>query len=284
MSCGIIGPVAVAFTLVGCSGVDPRVEDFFAVPGPRADAQGGIGIDRPREGGTDALRMEASPNGQRDGTIDSADAALSPDHPPLVEPDVASHEGGDNADRPVADGGPVDAPERDGCLTACGDKRVFVTSEALANGGFAMGSVAEADHFCQAAAEQRHFGGTWRAWISDSVSSPDLRFTHSETAYRLLDGTLVASSWAELIDGRLAHAIDLMDSGMWVPMEAYLEVWTGTEPSGASSGYTCSDWTNTSDALPYADVGTVGRNDSAWTQAYRQFCDRSNIHLYCFEQ
>jgi hypothetical protein len=267
MSCGIIGPAAVVFTLVGCSGVDPRVEDFFAVPGPRADAQADIGITWPREGGADALRVEASP-----------------DHPPLVEPDVARHEGGDNAERPVADGEPVDAAERDGCSTACGDKRIFVTAKALANGGFAMGSVAEADRFCQAAAAEHHFGGAWRAWISDSHSSPDLRFTHSERAYRLLDGTLVASNWAELTGGTLAHAIDLMESGTRVPMDAYLEVWTGTAPSGASSGYTCSDWTNTSNALPYADVGTVGRKDSAWTQAYRQFCDRSNIHLYCFEQ
>jgi hypothetical protein len=277
--------------LLGCAGVDPRTEDLFAEPGPRVgvDAQGGVGLDGQRKGGADGSLGEGAPNGLRDGTTHPFDAGLSSDRAPSIEPDggyavdVASG-GADDHDRPVADGEPVDAAERDRNTTACVDKRVFVTTKALPNGGFSMGSVAEADRFCQAAADERHFGGTWRAWISDSHSSPAARFATADAVYRLLDGTLVASTWVELTSGTLAHAIDLMDSGMWVPLQARLEVWTGTAPTGSFSGYDCADWTNTSPNLPYADVGTVGRKDNGWTQAYRQFCDRTNIHLYCFEQ
>jgi hypothetical protein len=286
--------ILVALAPVGCFGVDPQVDDLFAVPGSRgtvdARAEGGIG--RPVDGVGDGGRTEAATNEWRDGGMPNfVDVLGSNDERPRADRDGngtdiddASQKESGNDERPVADAAP-DVAERDGtCASGCGDKRVFVTAQALPNGGFGNGSVAEADRFCQAAADERRFGGTWKAWISDSHTSPEARFAHTGAAYRLLDGTMVASSWADLTTGKLVHAIDLMDSGMWVPTQAYLEVWTGTAPNGSYSGHTCADWTNTSPDLPYADVGTVGRKDNGWTQAYRQFCDRENIHLYCFEQ
>jgi hypothetical protein len=56
----------------------------------------------------------------------------------------------------------------------------------------------------------------------------------------------------------------------------------------------CSGWTSAKacgSPLPacvgsnsVARVGKYALGNSSWTTVYEQYCDRTDVHLYCFEQ
>jgi hypothetical protein len=197
-----------------------------------------------------------------------ADTAVGFDAPPVADT------------RPVADQAP---PSVDGPLCAGGTcKRVFLSSTEMLSG--ALGILATSDGRCQALADGRAMGGTWRAWLSDSNTSPSMRFTRPTVPYRLVDGTMVANSFSGLVSGSLMHAIDMFETGVTLLPGAQVEVWTGTTPTGTNAAATCGNWTNSSTGQPNGSVGISDRANAGWTQAYQQFCDRTHVHLYCFEQ
>jgi len=168
-----------------------------------------------------------------------------------------------------------------------GSKCVFVSSQVWDG---TLGGLAGADLKCQQAADAGLVwlhGRTFRAWLSDRTTSAAARLTHAAMPYRLVDGTEIASSWTDLTDGMLAHAIDRTEQGVAPGLPEY--AWTGTNPDGSiyttiPPSYFCEDWTYIFwDAL----VGIAGAADATWT-AYSsspqaQTCDAS-YHLYCFEQ
>jgi hypothetical protein len=157
-------------------------------------------------------------------------------------------------------------------------KRVFVSSTLMPDGKF--GGIAAADNLCQTLAT--NLGGTWKAWLSDQRDSPATTFTHAAVPYRLIDGTIVANDWAGLTSGTLLHAIDHDETGALAT--GVTEVWTGTNPDGTSEGDNCKNWTNNSPSAFLAIVGLFDRTDTGWTNVYLQFCDRTLMHVYCFEQ
>jgi hypothetical protein len=183
----------------------------------------------------------------------------------------------DTADVSVQrDGGVVCAPG------AC--KRVFVSANSPVPSGN-LGSVAAMDAYCQSLANANRLGGTWKVWLSESdpMTAPSVRFTHATVPYRLLDGNVVANNWTSLTSGTLAHAINVTEDGL--PVESgSLEVWTGTTAAGTYSGNACANWTNATANLPNADVGVTNQTGAGWTKVYLQFCNRTTIHVYCFEQ
>lgn len=166
------------------------------------------------------------------------------------------------------------APD-DGCELS--PRRVFVTSQIVLS---TFNGAAGADAICQTTAAG--LGGTWRAWVSDSVSSPQTRFDTYEVPYVLVDGvTVVAGSFSQLTSGALQHGIDQDQNGNVV---GGAEVWTGTlsDGFGDGTGY-CNDWTdNQSMATP--SVGITTATDGGWTSTYFQFCAYDYQRLYCFEQ
>lgn len=158
---------------------------------------------------------------------------------------------------------------------------MFISSSLVPNG--AIGSLAAADAFCQQAANGRSLGGTWKAWLSDATTSASDRLTHATVPYKLLNGVTVANDFDDLIDGTIAHGIDVYETGVTIPAPQIDEVWTGTTSLGRSSGSNCMNWTNSTAQLPHASVGLSNETGFRWTQAYVQFCDRA-VRLYCFEQ
>ena len=62
------------------------------------------------------------------------------------------------------------------------------------------------------------------------------------------------------------------------------EVWTGTFDLGLYEGNSCSDFTYNGATSPFAAVGLSGAAGFNWSNAYLQFCNRTNVHLYCVEQ
>jgi hypothetical protein len=172
------------------------------------------------------------------------------------------------------------------CVGVVG-KRVFVTSTLTTAG---LGGLAGADSFCQQRANAANLGGTFRAWLSLSGSSASQRLVHSATGYKLVDGTVVASSWADLTDGTLQHSIGKDESGNNV---ASGYVWTATKADGSFNseswggcgGAICGGFTIGGSCMGGSAGfgGESGKTDAQWTDTVCGCC--TNLwRLYCFEQ
>jgi hypothetical protein len=193
-----------------------------------------------------------------------------------------SGSGGSGGAMANQDAGPNDASA--GAVCSPGTcKRVFVSSQVPVPSGKLGGALAM-DTFCQTTADAKRFGGTWKAWISDTTTSPSARFSKATVPYRLLDGSTIANNWTGLASGTLLHAINIQEDGMRPPAAAVFEVWTGTAPNGTYSGNACANWTNSTASPPTADVGVSSVANTGWTDVYQQYCDRTTLHIYCFEQ
>ena len=155
-------------------------------------------------------------------------------------------------------------------------KLVFVSSNAIDGN---EGSVAAMDAVCQARAVARNLAGTWRAWASQTNNSVAMRFTQATVPYRLLDGSTIANNWNDLIDGTLAHPINVLDDG--TVAATALQVWTGTMTNGDVST-SCNGWTTNSPTVT-GNIGRTNLADNGWTFFQDQFCNFS-LRLYCFEQ
>jgi hypothetical protein len=125
--------------------------------------------------------------------------------------------------------------------------------------------------------------GEYGACLSDSTDSPSTRFVQATVAYTLVDGTEVATSWSDLTDGGIAHAIDRTESAATVGPG---NVWTDTLSNGTAGGFAanghCENWTTTS----HAARGNTGFSASAmetWTTFSNHECDVP-YRLYCFQQ
>ena len=164
----------------------------------------------------------------------------------------------------------------DAGLCATG-KAVFVTADWLRPD---FGGALAGDAICQQTAEAAGLGGTFMAWLSDSTTSPSVRFTPSAAPYRRLDGVLVAGDWAQLTSGVLLAPLEIDENGGVNP---FAEVWTATFTDGTAFPPTCLDWT-TQDIAQTGSAGRTSDTDFEWTNVYSQFCDRTGLRLYCFQQ
>jgi hypothetical protein len=196
----------------------------------------------------------------------SMDSALVADS--RVSDAVVDADGGADA---ASDTAPVDA--------ALPGKRVFALEDTLSPGD--LGSAAAADTRCQNNADDEELGGTWMAWISDSTTSPADRFTRSTLPYRLLNGTLIANDWDDLVDGTIENPIDRTPRNSLITT-GYAATGTladGTATTTASSR--CDDWTSGSSGSSLS--GNITRTDMLWSSGVSRAC--FSLHrLYCFEQ
>ncbi len=167
-------------------------------------------------------------------------------------------------------------------------KRVFVTSESYSGN---LGGLDGADAKCQARADAANLPGTYRAWVSDSTGSPSTRFTQSAIPYKLVDGTLIAGNWADLVDGALVTTITKTEFGGAPPTTNFcgagqVTVWTNTSANGTmtNASSSCSNWTGGGGGSIW---GFATRTDSGWSQ----WCSGGACvgaiwvsPLYCFQQ
>jgi hypothetical protein len=172
-------------------------------------------------------------------------------------------------------------------------KRVFVSSTThLGDLGGGMGALG-GDAICQSLADAAALGGTWMAWLSDSSTSPDSRFTHSALPYVLVDGTKVADDWSDLTDGLLDNPINLDENGGAPPASSGhfagdpTLVWTGTEVDGTVRGAHCSDWSDAGSSSFH--MGNRTSTAPNWTDC--AICGGGGgsdcggpAPIYCFEQ
>jgi hypothetical protein len=150
---------------------------------------------------------------------------------------------------------------------------VFVTS-TLHTGN--LGGLAGADSICQARANAAGLTGTYRAWLSSTLSSAISRMGSARGFVRR-DGAAIADSLSSLTtENALLNAINLTESNAVVGSEG---VWTGTVSGGTFSGLGCSDWISTTGS------GTVGASfggPGMWTNFGASGCATPR-HLICFQ-
>ena len=204
--------------------------------------------------------------------------------------------------------GPGDGSDSDGCessspcfLDCAGqDKCVFVSSQKYTGN---LGGVTGAHQKCQNLAQTAGYSGTYKAWIcgDDTSRDPEAEFTHYSGQYELVNGVVVADSWADLTDGNLDAQIAIDETGAQVNQEL---VFTNVRIDGRCDGHACnceypcnsgSGWNYAgangcggggcgSDAG--AEMGNTYYLDSAWTEyseSYSGAC-YGDYRIYCFEQ
>lgn len=159
-------------------------------------------------------------------------------------------------------------------------KRVFVASRFSGN----LGGIAGADATCNDHAATAGLSGTYLAWLSDGVVSPDTRFTRSPGSYVLVDGTLVALDYVDLTDGTLLSPINLTaDGSPPFPTRVWTNVTPDGLPTGLTAGFHCNGWLDPTSSFS----GSFGLNtaaDTTWTAAGSITCDLNQVFIYCFEQ
>ena len=164
------------------------------------------------------------------------------------------------------------------------EKTVFVTSASY-NGN--LGGLAGADAKCQAEAEGSASvvpSGTYMAWLSDGIDSPDTRFTKSSHPYILPNGKKIAEDYIDLTDGSILRSINLDPTGQPV---GYQEFWTGTNPDGTADRdddfFGCGRWAVEPVSDTWAIVGHSSKKSSVWSHGNEIPCRRT-LKLACFQQ
>lgn len=168
---------------------------------------------------------------------------------------------------------------------------VFVTSQAYhgdlvsAYGDPGLTGVEAADALCQAAANAASpdpLPGVYKAWIAiDEADDPESRFSDVGVPWILVDGTVVATDWANLIDGELMAGIKITETGEDIISWG---VWTNVKVDGTANDiyyeYNCEGWT---DPTAQGKYGTASAVNQYWTDYSSSMCDVSR-RLYCFQQ
>ena len=162
---------------------------------------------------------------------------------------------------------------------------IFVTS-ATYNGN--LGGLSGADGKCQlrALTATPPLYGTFKVWLSDSITSASTRMIHSSGPYILTNGTQVATNWNDLTDGLLSAPINVDESGGVVP---YGFVFTNTLPTGERYMTiplnTCQDWTYGNTWPSMVPLGDLTATNGQWSVANMSEEDCGKYYrLYCIEQ
>lgn len=189
----------------------------------------------------------------------------------------------------------------DGCSEECLEERfVFVSPHQFFgdlstndNNNFpmldaALKGIPRADAYCTAVAND---GRPYKAWLSDSITSPATRFDAARNSfpglYRLASpsASIVARGWQDLTNGDdLENPISADFEGKPVNEN----VWTHTLPNGTSvnsENSPCANWTS---QMKTAFVGKSAAKDSTWTHLVDP--DFPNgypcgvpLRIYCFQ-
>lgn len=164
-------------------------------------------------------------------------------------------------------------------------KHIFFSSQTYTGN---LGGLAGADQKCQTLAQNTGLTGTFKAWLSDSVTAAKDRLTHATVPYALVDGTKVANDWNDLTDFKINVPINITETGVVTSSYA----WTATKANGerryveilgaTTDNITCDNWTSSS-LLFHGSLGNSSETGQYWSDWGIGSCDTSK-HLYCVEQ
>lgn len=167
------------------------------------------------------------------------------------------------------------------CDRPGGSCTVFYTSAQYTGD---LGGLEGADAKCNELAGDAGLAGPYRAWIADETGSPARRFDQSVVPYVLVDGTLVADNWQDLVTNGTKAAIVVSEAGDEIcdPTVEPCMFFAATNPNGTYDGLgnTCAGWT---DAASIGFAGIGGWDSSTQWAFGTSFCDFPT-RLLCFQQ
>jgi len=153
--------------------------------------------------------------------------------------------------------------------------RVFVTASLRTAD---LGGIEGADALCAEEAESAGLDGEFVAWLSTRESSVADRFERSTAPYVLVDGTVIADDWDDLVDGSIDALLNLDAEGQ----QRSGDVWTGTRADGtAYPDDDCSGFTSASGGV--AQCGSTQSTGAPWTENITPACG-TRLRLYCVER
>lgn len=166
-------------------------------------------------------------------------------------------------------------------------KRVFASSECYLG---SLGGLGGADEKCQTLADAAALGGKFSAWLADAYDGPSTRLPHATVPYVLIDGSVVARDWDDLVDGTILTAIDLDETGnAWLAGACGSSVWTNTSTLGTPAvsdalEFACYEWTLALFSR-WGLLGDATATNSTWTDGGALAMRRcsTTARLYCFE-
>lgn len=162
------------------------------------------------------------------------------------------------------------------------DKVVFISSGQYQGN---LGGVSGANSTCASLASSAGLSGTFKAWLSDSSSSPSSSFTQATGNYVDTNGNVIADDWADLTSGSLNNMIQYTETGA-LTSASLADVWTNTSQTGTlvDAATSCDDWTNFVGGGNRGNSGVyTGSGSAAWTLSASNQCNKL-LSLYCFEQ
>ncbi len=165
-------------------------------------------------------------------------------------------------------------------------RTVFVTSTTHQGN---LGGVRGADAICQARADAAGLDSHFVAWLSSGNGETQARdrIDNAPAPFRLVDGTKVADTWTDLVDGTLDNPINVDETG--APQEVAFGVWTGSDAdgtgvTGSDAATRCRQWSSSA-GTDSGRTGSTTAVNNTWTNgggAGNVACDQPR-RLYCVE-
>jgi hypothetical protein len=156
-------------------------------------------------------------------------------------------------------------------------RRAFVTAASWPPSGGTSG----ADTTCQAAADAKTLGGTWRALIATTTVSAASRFSATGSPWVRLDGIPLAPTPDVLLNGQVLDApLNLTETGSYRGSNPAQTGATSTTALGAANS-TCLDWSDATGANTQR-VGLLNSITLYFSTPIFQTCS-SGGQLYCLE-
>ena len=156
-------------------------------------------------------------------------------------------------------------------------KLIFRTSTLFSGD---LGGLRGADRACAQHARAGGLKGKFVALLSTSTMNARDRVTLSPGGFMRPDGVFVAANADDLFKGTISNSINVDELG--VDHGGNTETWTGSSPTGLASS-SCNDWTS-AESNSFGINGHSHDTDTSWMAAYTQFCNRTNVALYCVER
>ena len=179
---------------------------------------------------------------------------------------------------------------------------IFVTSKRW-KGDLGGGTgLDRADNLCKAAADQSQIlpkDASWRAWLADSMGSPDSRFKDVEWNGYYINTCIskdhVAQGWGGIAkemdpgnDDYLAEKVSCTETGgEAASMDGGNEIkqWSNVNYNGKAvsvmNALNCEDWSSI-DSNITGRTGRLGSLSKTWTSDGSQDCDKDH-RLYCIQ-
>jgi hypothetical protein len=156
------------------------------------------------------------------------------------------------------------------------NRAVFVSSVTYSSD---LGGLAGADAKCNALAAAAGLGGTYLAWLSDGVDSPDTRFAKIGPYVTVLSD-VIAVDWDDLTDGDIGTQIRYSEIGSSISDQVFTNVATDGTTQDATDH--CQGWTS-ADSGDSGNYGNTVSTQFGWTNSGTIACG-SMERIYCFEQ